>query len=85
MLLTLDTIYILTTAKKGARSIQSKTGLLANGEIAKYLDQVKGGRFPVEVLVRGKDAAENEKLFVKIAETIKEAGVSHSYTLRRMR
>ena len=45
--------------------------------LAKYLDQIKGGRFPVEVLVRGKDAAENEKLFVKIADTINASGVSH--------
>ncbi|KAK1754796.1 FACT complex subunit-domain-containing protein [Echria macrotheca] len=57
MLLTLDTLYILTTQKK-----------------AKYLDQIKGGRFPVEVLVRGKDNAENEKLFVKITDAIKAAG-----------
>jgi hypothetical protein len=41
------------------------------------LDSLKGGRVPVEVLVRGKDAAENEKLFVKITEIIKSAGVSH--------
>ncbi|KAK4191577.1 FACT complex subunit-domain-containing protein [Podospora australis] len=57
MLLTLDTLYIITTAKK-----------------AKYLDQIKGGRFPVEVLVRGKDAAENERLFIKITDAIKAAG-----------
>lgn len=44
--------------------------------IAKHLDQIKGGRFPVEVLVRGKDAAENEKLFIKLTDKIKEAGVS---------
>ena len=37
---------------------------------------IKRGRFPIEVLVRGKDAAENEKLFLKIADKIKEAGVS---------
>ncbi|KAH8893201.1 transcription elongation complex subunit [Thozetella sp. PMI_491] len=57
MLFTLETIYIITTAKK-----------------AKYLDQIKGGRVPVEVLVRGKDAAENEKQFAKIGELIKTAG-----------
>ncbi|KHN94288.1 FACT complex subunit spt-16 [Metarhizium album ARSEF 1941] len=57
MLLTVDTLYILTTAKK-----------------AKHLDQLKGGRFPIEVLVRGKNAEDNEKLFVTIAEKIKEAG-----------
>lgn len=43
---------------------------------AKYLDQIKTDRFPVEVLVRGKDADENEKLFVKVADIIKQAGVS---------
>lgn len=43
---------------------------------AKHLEQLKGGRFPIEVLVRGKDAAENEKLFIKLTDKIKEAGVS---------
>ncbi|CAK7220465.1 FACT complex subunit spt16 [Sporothrix curviconia] len=57
MLLTPETLYILTTPKK-----------------AKYLDQIKGGRLPVEVLVRGKDAAENDKLFVKILDAIRSAG-----------
>lgn len=57
MLLTTDTLYILTTQKK-----------------AKYLDQIKGGRFPVEVLVKGKDAAENERHFIKITDAIKAAG-----------
>lgn len=50
----------------------------SNLNTAKHLDQIKGGRFPVEVLVRGKNAEENEKLFVKITEKIKEAGVSWS-------
>jgi nucleosome binding factor SPN SPT16 subunit len=58
LLLTLDTLYIITTAKK-----------------AKHLEQIKGGRFPVEVLVRGKDAEENEKLFGQLADKIKDAGV----------
>ena len=53
-------------------------GLLTDAGAAKYLDQIKGGRVPVEVLVRGKDAAENEKHFIKIAEIIKNAGVSHA-------
>jgi hypothetical protein len=51
---------------------------------AKHLDQIKGGRFPVEVLVRGKDAAENEKLFLKITDAIKAAGVSHSTAAPRV-
>ncbi|KAI1497824.1 FACT complex subunit spt-16 [Biscogniauxia marginata] len=57
MLLTLDCLYIVTTAKK-----------------AKHLEPLKGGRFPIEVLVRGKDAAVNEKQFHKISDTINSAG-----------
>jgi hypothetical protein len=57
--------------------------------LAKHLEQLKGGRFPIEVLVRGKDAAENEKLFIKLADKIKEAGVSrlriHFHSVLTMR
>lgn len=79
MLFTLDTLYILTTQKKGLlRRILTDFFFEALTRFAaKYLDQIKGGRFPVEVLVRGKDAAENEKLFTKITDAIKAAGVSH--------
>jgi hypothetical protein len=49
--------------------------------IAKHLEQLKGGRFPLEVLVRGKDAAENEKLFIKIADTIKASGVRRIFSI----
>ncbi|TVY40043.1 FACT complex subunit [Lachnellula subtilissima] len=56
-LFTLDTLYIVTTAKK-----------------AKHLEHLKGGKIPLEVLVRGKDAEANEKLFLKIADSIKSAG-----------
>lgn len=56
------------------------TAPITDTRAAKYLDQIKGGRVPVEVLVRGKDAAENEKHFVKIAEIIKNAGVSRTAT-----
>ncbi|KAK3685739.1 transcription elongation complex subunit [Podospora appendiculata] len=48
--------------------------ILTTQKKAKYLDQIKGGRYPVEVLVRGKDAAENEKLFIKITDAINAAG-----------
>lgn len=54
----------------------------ADQRLAKHLDQLKGGRFPIEVLVRGKDAAENEKLFIKVTDKIKEAGVrGNTYSL----
>jgi hypothetical protein len=49
--------------------------LATNTSTAKHLESLKGGRFPVEILVRGKDAAENEKIFVKITDAIKAAGV----------
>ncbi|KAK4217143.1 FACT complex subunit ctc-2 [Rhypophila decipiens] len=48
--------------------------ILTTPKKAGYLDQIKGGRYPVEVLVRGKNAAENEKIFVKITDAIKAAG-----------
>ncbi|KAI1466114.1 SPT16-domain-containing protein [Daldinia caldariorum] len=48
--------------------------ILTTAKKAKHLEQLKGGRFPIEVLVRGKDAAANEKQFFKIAETITNAG-----------
>ncbi|PHH76684.1 hypothetical protein CDD80_1322 [Ophiocordyceps camponoti-rufipedis] len=48
--------------------------ILTTQKKVKHLDQLKGGRFPIQVLVRGKDAAENEKLFISIADKIKEAG-----------
>ncbi|KAI1204947.1 SPT16-domain-containing protein [Annulohypoxylon truncatum] len=57
MLLTIDTLYVVTTAKK-----------------AKHLEPLKGGRFPIELLVRGKDAAANEKHWTKITDTINSAG-----------
>ncbi|OBT83334.1 hypothetical protein VE02_08548 [Pseudogymnoascus sp. 03VT05] len=56
-LFTLDSLYVVTTAKK-----------------AKHLEPLKGGKIPLEVLVRGKDADQNEKLFQKIADVIKSAG-----------
>jgi hypothetical protein len=79
MLLTPETVYILTTAKKGMFNWQRVfDDGLADTQTAKYLDQIKGGRVPVEVLVRGKDNAENEKLFVKLTDAIKAAGVSQN-------
>ena len=42
--------------------------------IAAYLDNLKDGKTPVELLVRGKDNDENKKLFGKCADAIKNAG-----------
>ncbi|PSN69825.1 SPT16-domain-containing protein [Corynespora cassiicola Philippines] len=41
---------------------------------AAYLEPLKGGKIPVEILVRGKDAEENKKLFQKCVDTVKNAG-----------
>ncbi|ROV96304.1 hypothetical protein VMCG_07648 [Cytospora schulzeri] len=48
--------------------------ILTTQKKAKYLDQIKSDKFPVEVLVRGKDAEENKKLLLKVADVIKKAG-----------
>ncbi|KAF2654143.1 SPT16-domain-containing protein [Lophiostoma macrostomum CBS 122681] len=41
---------------------------------ASYLEPLKGGKIPMEILVRGKDAEENKKQFENCLETIKKAG-----------
>jgi nucleosome binding factor SPN SPT16 subunit len=48
---------------------------------AKHLEPLKGGKIPLEILVRGKDADANTKLFEKINEQIKSAGVSQLYSV----
>lgn len=41
---------------------------------AKHLEPLKGGKIPLEILVRGKDAEQNAEIFNKIAMHIKDAG-----------
>lgn len=41
---------------------------------AAYLEPLKDGKTPVEIFVRGKDAAENQKQFERCLEIIKGAG-----------
>ncbi len=43
-------------------------------DAASYLEPLKGGKVPVEVLVRGKDAEENKKQFKTCLDTLKKAG-----------
>jgi nucleosome binding factor SPN SPT16 subunit len=38
------------------------------------LEPLKGGKVPIEILVRGKDAEENKKQFQTCIDTIKNAG-----------
>ena len=46
---------------------------------ATYLEPLKDGKTPVEILVRGKDAAENAKQFETCLDVIKNAGVRFKY------
>ena len=41
---------------------------------ASYLEPLKGGKVPIEILVRGKDPEENKKQFQTCLETMKKAG-----------
>ena len=43
--------------------------------IAKHLEPLKGGKIPLEILVRGKDAEQNSKHWEKCLDVIKAAGV----------
>lgn len=43
---------------------------------AKHLEPLKGGKIPIEILVRGKDSEENAKQFQKCLDLIKSAGGS---------
>ncbi|PUU72182.1 hypothetical protein B9Z19DRAFT_1138841 [Tuber borchii] len=38
------------------------------GGFAKHLETLKGGKFPIEILVRGKDGAQNTQNFKDLAE-----------------
>lgn len=44
------------------------------GDAASYLEPLKGGKVPVEILVRAKDAEENKKQFQTCIDTLKKAG-----------
>lgn len=56
-LLTMESMYIITTKKK-----------------ATYLEPLKDGKTPLEIMVRGKDSEENSKQFEKCLDVIKNAG-----------
>ena len=47
---------------------------------AKHLEPLKGGKVPIEILVRGKDAEQNAKHWEKCLDVIKGAGVSCRFT-----
>ena len=46
---------------------------------AKHLEPLKGGKVPIEILVRGKDTDQNAKYWEKCLDIIKGAGVCRHY------
>lgn len=44
---------------------------------ASYLEPLKGGKVPLEIFTRGKDAEENKSIFDKCCEVIKTGGVGN--------
>ena len=48
---------------------------------AKHLEPLKGGKVPVEILVRGKDPEQNARHFEKCLNAIKGAGVGLLYLM----
>ena len=79
MVFTTEALYIVTTAKKGTNL--GTSGFLGNHADslvtkAKHLEPLKGGKVPVEILVRNpKDAEQNNRHFEKCLDLIKGAGV----------
>lgn len=77
MVFTPDAFWIVTTAKKGT-CLTMKTTMsqaYASRLIAKYLESLKGGKTPIEILKWSKDQEQNAKQFEKCLELIKSSGV----------
>lgn len=73
-------LYIVTTVKKGTLDTPEGFGDEANmsaSPLAKHLEPLKGGKVPIEILVRGKDADQNAKHFKRCLDAIKDAGVMY--------
>lgn len=54
---------------------------------AKHLEGLKGGKTPLEILVRGKDPEQNAKHFERCLDLIKSSGVCQAllvYQLRKL-
>lgn len=77
MVFTPDALWVVTTVKKGTRSQLSSFGhdLMPCYPAAKHLEGLKGGKTPLEILIRGKDPEQNAKHFEKCLDLIKTSGV----------
>ncbi|KAI9670136.1 MAG: FACT complex subunit spt16 [Caeruleum heppii] len=51
-----------------------KAYVITTAKKARHLEPLKGGKVPLEILVRSKDAEQNAKLFEQILDIIKSAG-----------
>lgn len=82
MLLTTEAIYIVTTKKKGRRrqvaAVSYGAAVLTRSENSRIPGSSKGGKVPIEIFIRGKDAEENTKQFERCLDIIKSAGVGSS-------
>lgn len=56
---------------------KEKFYVVTTAKKAKHLENLKGGKVPVEFLTRTKDEAQNKKQFEDIVEILKKNGVSH--------
>lgn len=77
MVFTPDALWVVTTVKKG---MCPHIGLIAlelkcYSPTAKHLEGLKGGKTPLEILVRGKDPEQNAKHFERCLDLIKTSGV----------
>ena len=77
-ILTPDLLQVVTTKKKGKPSLCLQQVVFPpctdRGLSASYLEPLKGGKVPVEILVRGKDPDENRKQFQTCIDTLRSAG-----------
>ncbi|KAI9815718.1 MAG: FACT complex subunit spt16 [Pycnora praestabilis] len=48
--------------------------IVTTAKKAKHLEPLKNGKVPIEILIRGKDADQNAKIFERCAEVIKTSG-----------
>lgn len=77
----MEMLYIVTTVKKGISSVLMEGFCdevnLSASHLAKHLEPLKGGKIPIEILVRGRDADQNAKHFKRCVDAIKDAGVRY--------
>jgi nucleosome binding factor SPN SPT16 subunit len=87
--ITQEKCYIVTTPKKGLflrsglvrlfQYVVADQLMTSRGRTAKHLEALKGGKVPLEILVRGKDEAQNTQILKDMADVIKKSGVRFQF------